>query len=1605
LRYRRLYITAIRIVLMVLAFCDVTTAKAQLSANFSVDTTQGCAPLFVRFSDKSAGSPTSWVWDLGNGNISTVKNPTAFYFQPGAYTIKLIVRNAAGVDSIVRSQLIKVYDKPAVAFTASDTMGCLPLFVQYTDQSLAGSGTLSSWQWDMGDGTISTAQNPAHLYTITGAFSITVKVKNSYGCTQIVSKPMYINVADGLHADFQVLNSQVCNPPSTVSFQNASTGPGTLVYAWSFGDGGVSSLPNPTHVYTTPGNYMVKLVVKNNLGCADSVVKQNAVTVTQIKASFTAPVSTCEGSTISILNNSTPSTLPAVWDFGDGTTSTDANPTKMYNVAGTYTIKLINGTPGCTDTISHNIVVNTTPSADFTSTLPPAGCRLPVSASFNNTSPNIATYAWDFGDGGTASIANPTHVYTTHGTFTVTLSVTATNGCKAQVTKPAHIVNIAPVVNFILGIPHQGCVPFTAELAANVSTPEPVASYLWDFGDNTTSSAAQPSHVYNAAGSYTVGVTITTINGCVATYNLPNAVALSVKPVAAFTASPLDACANQNIDFVNQTVSTTTAYSYTWMFGDGTSSASENPNHHYRDTGLFKVTLIVKNGACSDTLAIDSFVHISPPIADYNVSFTCDTPMLRHFQDLSIGATEWLWDFGDGSTSTQQHPSHIYATAGSYQVKLLVRNNTCTDEMEQNVTLTNNVVDFSYTDTALCHKSLVQFEASNPDPTITSYAWAFGDGGSNSSSTTAMNHVYTSGGLFNVILSTTDILGCIRTISHPINVTVLGPDALFSNPQGVCINTPATFLEASHLNVGSPVLSRIWDFGDGKKDTTTSSSTNHVYTSTGTFTVKLVVNDGDGCYDSLVKNQVIMVTDPQVDFTILDTLKCTLTDMRFLQNAQGYGLQYKWDFGDATSSTDANPVHQYATQGRYAIKLTVADQFGCIKSLTKTSALHVANPVAAFSLADSGSTCPPFIMQVHNTSSYATSSLWDFDDGGFSSLDTPSHFYNTPGLYNIKLTVTGHGNCSSEFIYRLNIRGPSGTISYSPLSLCLPGIAEFRTQVKNSHHFLWDFGDGNTLVSTDTILSHTYTDPGVYEPKLLLTDSSGCSIPVIGTGSIVVSDVTAAIDSVPPLYCDSTFIQFANASTAAFDSITSYHWNFGDGNTDTTANPRHLFVGQGIYKVKMMVTSEKGCTDTTTTTIKVVNSPTIAMLADTSICIDKTAHFAGQFVRQDTAIVQWLWTFGNNNQSTLQTPPDQQYLTAGTYVVSLLASNRSGCTDTVFSTLVVHPLPPVNAGPDTAICLGQTFQLSPTGAATYVWTANNTLSCTNCTSPIATAVLPMNTYMVTGTSTAGCISADTINIKVVQPFSITYNTTDTLCEGEQKQLLAAGAEFYSWTPVTGLNDPSIPNPIASPVITTNYMVIGRDYKSCFFDTGYVPIVVYPIPGFNIVSDQITIPAGTTITLNTTNSADINKWRWVPAAGLSCADCPNPVVTPTRDILYKAIAYNDGGCVKEDQVLITTICNGGNVFIPNTFSPNGDGMNDLFYPRGNGINGIKALRVFNRWGAIVFQKYNYAINDATAGWDGTMNGQKLPADVYIYDAEVICDNNQILPMKGNVTLIR
>lgn len=1576
-------------------------SKSQLRADFSANVVSGCAPIVVQFQDLSTGSPDYWRWDLGNGTISFLKNPSATYFDPGRYTIKLYVESADGEDSVVKTHFIDVYALPLVDINASQVSGCYPLPVQFTDATQNTSGTITQWFWDFGDGLSDVQQNPAHTYTAQGVYNVSLWVKNSFGCSNTITKSQYITVTTGINTSFTHSQPVSCVAPSTISFQNTSMGTGNMTYEWHFGDGTTSTDENPAHIYATNGSYTVKLIVRNNTGCSDSMVLANTVVIGDLQANFTTPTQVCENASVRFENTTVPVGANSLWDFGDGTTSTQTNPNKTYSTAGTYNVTLIVNSGNCSDTITKPITVLPKPTANFVST-PVSACSVPLTVSFQNNSTGADTYLWSFGDGNTSTAANPTHTYTSEGTYTVTLKATKDNGCFDTVTFTDLISIVLPSAT-IHDLPQEGCSPLTWTFTSSVIAADPVVSYLWNFGDGNTSTEESPTHIFNA-GIFDITLIITTQNGCKDTVTVTEGIRVGDKPIVNFGATPRITCARTPIIFTDSTAGPVDRW--LWDFGNGATSVRQNPEYKYRDTGTFDVTLIVWNMGCSDTLEIKEFIRIDPPIANFAVRTTCAAPFIRSFTNRSVGTETHFWDFADGNTSTLKDPVHTYTAPGTYRVMLVAYNSTtgCSDTTFKTLKVYDEIADFTTPDTVVCKKTPIPFTATANPENVTTYKWDFGDGGIGTGRT--VHHSYQNSGVYSVKLIIITADNCSDTLIKQNYIHVSGPTANFTpTVPGTCSLEPVSLNDQSTSDGTNPIISWTWTYGDGVVETLYAAPFGHTYTAPGTYTINLLVTDSEGCTDKITKENIIRISKPRAQFNSPDSLTCPERTVTFRNTSSAPNPTYLWDFGDGNTSTERNPVHSYLTDGNFTVTLLVVDFYGCRDSITKSNYIKIVTPEANIIASDTMGTCPPLFVMFSNNSQNYLSWTWDFGDSTTSNAASPTHFYSVPGVYNASLTVTGPGGCTSTKVQPITVKGPQGTFTYDKTVGCDPLTVTFTASTRNRVSFVWDFNDGNTLFTTDSVVTHTYTRPGFYLPKMLLQDDGGCTIPVLGTDTIWVKGVEAMFTQNNLMVCDSGEVRFTNTSIAT-EPIQSFNWVFGDGSSASTEHANHIYNTPGVFTAQLSITTNSGCTSTFVglTPTKVAASPKPAITQTADGCAPLLANFNAGLQTPDTSGVTWNWNFGNGITSTQESVTDVSYTNFGNYNVTLTATNGYGCTGNTTSVIKSFALPTVSAGgPTGTVCFGTPKQLNATGAHTYVWSPAQNITCVDCPDPLVNISTPA-VYTVIGTTNEGCSDTALISLEIAHPFSITYSSPDSLCEGSSKRLMASGAQNYTWTPSTGLSNPNIANPIANPVVTTNYMVIGTDDKNCFSDTAIVPITVFPRPRVNAGND-ITLNVGHFVDLVPEISADVTEVTWSPTGSIFRSDYPSITVSPKETTTYRVSVSNAGGCVAFDELTVHVICTGANIFIPNTFSPNNDGNNDVFYPRGTGLFRIKSAKVFNRWGEIVYQRNDFVANNAAAGWDGTYKGQKLSPDVFVYIVEVICDNNQVIPLKGNVALIK
>ena len=396
-------------------------------ASFVSNITHGNVPMDVQFIDSSTNAPTSWFWSFGDGGSSTLQNPTHSYITAGTYTVILAVTNAAGTDTETKSGYVtagNTASAPVTSFVSNATSGTVPLSVQFVDLS---TNSPASWIWSFGDGGTSTLPNPVHTYSTAGTYTVTLTTTNGGG-SSTATKADYIGAGKVAMIPVAAFVSSVTSgtSPLTVQFVDSTTNSPTS-WIWSFGDGNMSTLQNPTHTFLTSNTYTVTLIATNSAG-SDTLTKTDYITVTYKEpvANFSADVTSgTVPLTVQFTDSSTNSPTTWSWKFGDGGKSTDQNPTHKYTDAGEFTVSLTakNSAGSNITKITHYITVISASSPVAAFTADATSGTVPLTIRFNDTTSNTPTsWLWSFGDGSSSTEKNPAHTYANTGTYTVSLT-------------------------------------------------------------------------------------------------------------------------------------------------------------------------------------------------------------------------------------------------------------------------------------------------------------------------------------------------------------------------------------------------------------------------------------------------------------------------------------------------------------------------------------------------------------------------------------------------------------------------------------------------------------------------------------------------------------------------------------------------------------------------------------------------------------------------------------------------------------------------------------------------------------------------------------------------------------------------------------------------------------------------------------------------------------------------------------------------------------------------------------------------------------------------------------------------------------------------------
>ena len=970
------------------------------------------------------------------------------------------------------------------------------------------------------------------------------------------------------------------------------------------------------------------------------------------------------------------------WSFGNGNISTFQNPSAIYIVPGTYNVSLTvsNASGNDVETKSAYITVFTSPIVDFSTTVT-GGC-VPLSTPLSNNtiigSAPITVWLWDFGDGIIGSTQSPTHVYTTGGAKTVSLTATDANGCFSTITKNGFInPTQSHTVDFNVSNPIVCKGPINQTFTPTVNPSNASYTYEWSTSNGLTSSAISPSFNFTNPGVFGVFLKVSAPSGCAAFASKSSAVYI-VNTQANFDLPTPPFCSGQQYLFKNKSTPDTSIATFKWTINSG-NVITDKDLASILNVGTHSIKLVTAIRGCIDS--VSKTINVSAkPIASFTKqpASICFVPVDVVFNSTSVGSgLSYKWNFGNGDSSLLPIDSTTYTILSNHYVKLLVTDaNGCSDSSEQLINVsTPQVLVNGLNAKKGCKPYQSLFSISNPS-IFTSFIWEFN--GVTIGTTSSFNYTFNNVGRHIVKLIAITAAGCRSEVFDTIWVGDTIAFNFVADKFNGCYSqiNPVTFTLTE--NSGVPNLVYDWSWKNG-----TAAIKNPIinFIDTGSYNIKakIIYN---GCSSELEKINYINIL-PALARMQNPTVGCSRDTLTFDATSSAGANRYLWLFGDGDTSNTIVSKHFYNTTGNYQVKLIALDTLTNCRDTAEYTLLVPDLPGISYTVSDTIG-CSPLIIGLNNTTTLGTfaaaitTTNWSFNSGettsGFSVLDT---LYNY-GWRGLTMTITDARGCVFSLFKDsvVHVSGANMRVVFDKYTGCTPlALTSYDSSTSDypivKRKWLWTSTD-STITNTINNASYVFSNPqnvqaDGYQVALIITDSLGCEF--TATKKIVPSSPIADISLTKNITCGSTqIISAANTDGSKVFSPANYSWKQGSSTYNGSVYNTTFNLADSSYLFELTVVDSNGCTAIADTLIKISNKKTIlAFYANPSV---RACYFPIVPIQLfDTSAVgssgikSRYWTFASNTSTQLS--PIFTISKPGKYDVSLTVTDSSGCIDSL----------------------------------------------------------------------------------------------------------------------------------------------------------------------------------------------------------------------------------------------------------------------------------------------------------------------------------------------------
>lgn len=1238
----------------------------------------------------------------------------------------------------------------------------------------------------------------------------------------------------------------------------------------------------------------------------------------------------------------------------------------------------------------------------------------------------VSTYIWNFGNGQTSNLQNPTYTYPASNTsgYNITLTIIV-NGQSYDVQKQLYIkVNPLPDAKFSI-LSTDCSAPFEVTIQNNSSNSGDF-TYAWNFGNGQISSLQNPGPVtYSTDGVYTISLTVTNqTTGCSITITDD----LVVSDYETGILAPLTACVGELVQFLDN--STIGANAWTWNFGGLGSSSIQNPTFTFNTAGTYAISLSSQNtlsGCPLDNASLEITIHPLPVVSFVaDVTSGCSPLDVTFDPSASSGAVPltFEWNYGDGQEGTDN--SHTYSANGTYTVSLTVTDvNGClrTFTRTNYIVVQDPIVNFTADVRKGCGPLTVNFSAtaSSPNPLdpIVEYHWDFGDG--NIIITTDPNSVNIYGvGRYNVTLTVYTANGCTASITRNRFILVGNEPVIdfVGDPLQACIKEPINF-NSSNFSLYNGLSSSEydpdefeweWEMGTNGMNNT-EDPTFPFPIDTGYMDIRFKVTFR-GCEKEIIKTDYVYIKPPKASFTVqnvfcdpasfpvvvdvdargnhpdLPDTKNSIPSQSILGRANYNVMPYQftddivvtWNWGDGSPNTVFNTAalnadfnansstsHDFTNYGSYTITQTVVNNTtGCTDTFSQV--VHISRVVADYTPSND-SVCLNNALNFNgftptNEHPSPTAYAWMFNGSSTANsvAQNPTGIvFNQVGLQNVQLVVTNGVGCTSSVTKQVRVLAlPVADFTPTNAVGCAPLFVDFTstsTSVSGVplETFTWNYGDG----TTNELGEHTYVNPNnttAYNTTLTVIDEFGCR----GSRSYPV-EVTKPVPvfTLDPVVCNNEIFNLSPLASGIagpgtvdwiIDGVLTY-------STANNVNSTHSFIETSTnlsetHTVVLSIEDRNGCVTVSDPFEITVSLPQANY---TNVFTSNSVGSGGSFTCPSVIatvtdasqsigdIIQWNWSFGDGSFSNDQNAQNT-YVFGGTYDLTLSVTDEFGCS----ASIITAPFLQID-GPSARLTVTQDLTSACGQTFTFEMTEEEKVA---------------NWFFNFGDGTI---------VENENPYTYAYKS---------------GGTFTGTLVIEDENGCQVPIPFTVNPATNGIMA----------DFSFVPSPEADMGQWVIFTDLSTTPA----------AGGIVNWDWLFSNGGNInnntgEDVKHAFSNP--GINYITLTVKDAdGCYSQIQKPI--IIN-KNLYIPNVFSPNGDGSNDKWYIPGSPFKSYE-IYIYNRWGSVMYKE---AIEtDGTVGgirvsWDGRNNGRKLCSDgTYYYILKGTLLDDTTIESTGYITLV-